>query len=166
MMAKSSSADNATARYANKNMIEPQFVVPEHLIMPLWLRSVESLSDEGLVYDPMAASVCSQCVFSTAVCDDFEFSTRQLLHNAITHLTDNAVSDFLSRYPSGWVINLSDGLDTRFYRLDNGRCRWLELDTSESLIWRQRLLHKNERFYPRAVNLTDSAWIKDISIPA
>ena len=38
------------------------------------------------------------------------------------------------------------GLDTRFYRLDNGRCHWIELDVTENLLWRQKLFHRSERY--------------------
>ncbi|MFA0576591.1 class I SAM-dependent methyltransferase, partial [Vibrio sp. 10N.222.49.F1] len=35
-----------------------EFQVPTNLVQHLWFRSRESLADDGLVYDPIAAQAC------------------------------------------------------------------------------------------------------------
>jgi O-methyltransferase involved in polyketide biosynthesis len=34
-------------------------------------------------------------------------------------------------HPEGLVVNLGAGLDTRFYRLDNGTITWIDIDLPE-----------------------------------
>ena len=37
---------------------------------------------------------------------------------------DELVSEFISKYPDCTVVNIACGLDTRAYRMDNGRLTW------------------------------------------
>lgn len=37
------------------------------------------------------------------------------------------------------VVALSEGLETQFWRLDNGRARWLTVDLPETIELRRRL---------------------------
>ncbi|WP_252023574.1 class I SAM-dependent methyltransferase [Vibrio sp. SCSIO 43136] len=129
----------------------------------MWLRSRESMLDEGLVYDPIAASACRSCHLSPE-CQTSNLEQDQLLYASITQLCDEQISAFLKRYPDAWVLNVGAGLDTRFYRLDNGRCHWMELDVSEHLLWRQRLFHPSERYQLRCGSVTDLGWLQELSI--
>lgn len=137
--------------------------IPSRLLQPLWLRSRESMIDNGLIYDPIAAAACQRCHLS-AECLSGDIDQKQLLHATLTVQCDQQVSKFLKLNPSGWVINVGAGLDTRFYRLDNGRCYWLELDINENLLWRQKLFHTNERYYLRCGTVGDEDWIDDLPV--
>lgn len=119
--------------------------IPANLIRPLWLRSQESLIDNGLVYDPIAANACRHCAFATE-CLAGDIAQQQLLHATLTQLCDRHVRHFLDQHPDGWIINVGAGLDTRFYRVDNGRCHWIEWDITEHLLWRDKLFHRSERY--------------------
>ncbi len=140
------------------------YQVPAHLLQPLWLRSRESLVDDGLVYDPIAAKACLSCELAPE-CLSGDVAQKQLLHATLTQLCDQQVSQFLSQHPDAWIINVGAGLDTRFYRLDNGRCHWIELDVTENLLWRQRLFHKNERYSHRCGSVADLSWLDELPIP-
>ncbi|OZS44505.1 class I SAM-dependent methyltransferase [Photobacterium sanguinicancri] len=140
-----------------------RYKIPPKLLQPLWLRSRESMDDNGLIYDPVAAAACSQCHL-VPDCLSGNVTERQLLHATLTLQCDKVVLQFLRRNPNGYVINVGAGLDTRFYRLDNGRCRWFELDTDENLLWRERLFHKSERYTMRTGSVTELSWLK--ALPA
>ncbi|UTM57442.1 class I SAM-dependent methyltransferase [Photobacterium sp. CCB-ST2H9] len=138
-----------------------RYHIPAALLQPLWLRSRESLVDNGLIYDPLAAAACQQCHLAPD-CLTGNVDRHQLLHATLTLLVDQRVHHFLRRFPNGHVINVGAGLDTRFYRLDNGRCRWLELDCDENLLWRQRLFHRSERYRMRSGSVTDLSWLSQL----
>ncbi|GEM76864.1 class I SAM-dependent methyltransferase [Vibrio sagamiensis] len=133
--------------------------VPSHLLKPLLLRSRESLVDNGLVYDPIAAKACFHCEMA-ADCLHGDVEQKQLLHATLTKLCDQRVNQFLQQNPYGLIINVGAGLDTRFYRLDNGCCHWIELDISEHLLWRQRLFHRNERYEHYCGSTHDMSWLE------
>lgn len=141
-----------------------RYHVPANLVQPLWLRSRESLVDNGLVYDPIAASACQRCQLAPE-CLSGDVMQKQLLHATLTQLCDQQVTRFLNRYPDAWVVNVGAGLDTRFYRVDNGRCHWLELDVTENLLWRQKLFHRSERYHHQCGNVDELSWLDELPIP-
>lgn len=140
------------------------YQVPSELLQPLWLRSRESLIDDGLVYDPIAARACQRCHLSDE-CITGDIDQKQLLHATLTHLCDLEVSRFLMHHPKAWIINVGAGLDTRFYRLDNGLCHWVEVDVDETLVWRQKLFHHSERYSMLCGSVPEMKWLEQIHIP-
>ncbi len=150
----------------NPNVTRPkanQFRIPSRLLEPLWLRSRESLVDNGQVYDPVAATACRQCKLNPD-CLKGNIDQKQLLYTTLAAQCDAVVSQFMKRHPSGWVVNVGCGLDTRFFRLDNGRCRWLELDIDENLLWRQKLFHRSERYQMHCGSVNNLDWLQSFPI--
>ncbi len=144
-------------------VLSSRYQIPANLLKPLWYRSRESLVDGGLVYDPIAARACQQCQLAPE-CLSGDTDQKQLLHATLTRLCDQQVNKFIERYPDGWIINVGAGLDTRFYRVDNGRCHWLELDITENLLWREKLFHKSERYLHRCGSVMDLSWLDSLPI--
>ena len=58
---------------------------------------------------------------------------------------DAAVRRFLGSHPAGTVVALGEGLETQFWRLDNGQVRWLTVDLPETMDLRHRLLPDGPR---------------------
>jgi len=143
---------------------KPSYDIPTHLLQPMWLRSRESFVDDGLVYDPIAANACRFCQLSSE-CLSGDIAQKQLLHATITKLCDERVSTFIKEKPNAWVLNIGAGLDTRFYRLDNGLCHWIEFDVSENLLWREKLFHPSERYKLVSGSIDNLHWIDALSIP-
>ena len=54
-----------------------------------------------------------------------------------TALFDDWVRAFLSGNPSGTVVEIGTGLNTRFERADNGRARWFDLDLTDVITLRR-----------------------------
>ncbi|MDG3086653.1 class I SAM-dependent methyltransferase [Vibrio hannami] len=149
---------------SSKPIKQPEYDIPASLLEPMWLRSRESLVEDGLVFDPIAAKAYKQCYLSPE-CLSGDIDQKQLLHATLTKLCDLRVQAFLKKSPNGWIINVGARLDTRFYRLDNGLCQWVELDTNENLLWREKLFHHNERYQLKCGSVSSVDWLDDISIP-
>ncbi|WGW00209.1 class I SAM-dependent methyltransferase [Vibrio sp. YMD68] len=138
--------------------------IPTDLFQPLWLRSRESFVDDGLIYDPIAANACRYCQLSPE-CLSGDIDQKQLLHATLTQLCDLQVNAFIKRSPDAWIINVGAGLDTRFYRVDDGLCHWVELDITENLLWREKLFHKSERYLHHCGSVDDLQWLDQLPIP-
>ncbi|MEJ6045312.1 class I SAM-dependent methyltransferase, partial [Vibrio cholerae] len=65
-------------RHSDSPTSDP-YQVPANLVQPLWLRSRESLVDNGLVYDPIAANACRRCALAQD-CLTGDIAQKQLLH--------------------------------------------------------------------------------------
>lgn len=58
---------------------------------------------------------------------------------------DGAVRRFLRVYPAATVVALGEGLETQFWRVDNGQVQWLTVDLPETMELRHRLLPDGPR---------------------
>lgn len=141
----------------------PCYQVPSRLLQPLWLRSRESLVDDGAVYDPIAARACQRCHLAPE-CLAGDIPQKQLLHVTLAQICDQQVARFLTAHPDGWIINVGAGLDTRFYRVDNGRCHWIEVDVTEHLLWRQKLFHPSERYQHCCGSVANLDWLERLKM--
>jgi hypothetical protein len=59
-------------------------------------------------------------------------------------------------------VNLGAGLDTTFYRVDNGLIHWYDLDLPEVIDVRRQLLPEPERVTYIAKSIFDPSWRKDV----
>ncbi|MDQ3366316.1 MAG: class I SAM-dependent methyltransferase [Myxococcota bacterium] len=77
-----------------------------------------------------------------------------------TFVFDNMVRSFLGAHPTGTVIELGAGLNTRFERLDNGRQRWFDVDLPEVTSLRRALLSSCARRAHVAASILESSWLE------
>jgi len=93
------------------------------------------------------------------------FQRKQLLVMIAvrTKVFDSCVRDFLSREPDGVVVNLGCGLDTRFTRMDNGTCRWYDLDLPEVIEIRKRFFEETDRHRSIASSVLDAGWMETLA---
>jgi O-methyltransferase involved in polyketide biosynthesis len=73
---------------------------------------------------------------------------------------DNEIRRFVAERPDATVVALGEGLETQFWRVDNGRIRWVTVDLPESVALRRQLLPPGERERLIAASALDTAaWI-------
>ncbi|WP_441247816.1 class I SAM-dependent methyltransferase [Kitasatospora sp. McL0602] len=136
--------------------------VPETALWTLYHRAAEASRPDTLLPDPMAVELVERI--------DYPFAERfgpgdgaqgqfQALRSGCF---DREVEDFLARCPRGQVVALGEGLETQFWRVDNGRVRWLTVDLPESVAVRERLLPTGPRQRLFACSATDPRWMDEV----
>ena len=75
---------------------------------------------------------------------------------------DRYVQDFMKREPEGVVVQLGCGLETTFYRNDNGHNKWYEVDLPDVILYRRKLLEESERDKYIAADGFEEEWIKQV----
>ncbi|MCD7918997.1 MAG: class I SAM-dependent methyltransferase [Clostridiales bacterium] len=75
---------------------------------------------------------------------------------------DRVLRDFLKRKPNGVVAQLGCGLETTFYRCDNGITCWYGVDLPNVIEYRKSLMPESEREKYIAGDAFDSAWLKQV----
>ncbi|HET8756930.1 MAG TPA: class I SAM-dependent methyltransferase, partial [Solirubrobacteraceae bacterium] len=75
---------------------------------------------------------------------------------------DIEIRRFLAAHPDGTVVALGEGLETQFWRVDNGRMRWLTVDVPETIELRDRLLGLADRQAAFAGSAFEAAWMDDV----
>ncbi|MGW8782599.1 class I SAM-dependent methyltransferase [Streptomyces sp. NPDC055796] len=132
--------------------------VPETALLTLYLRAAEARKPGSLLPDPMALKILSQCdyPFQQRFGRPSKVTTRILALRTLAF--DEEVRRFLTQYPHGTVVSLGEGLDTQFWRVDNGQCRWLTVDLPEMTALRNSLLPRENRQQTMACSVLDPHW--------
>jgi O-methyltransferase involved in polyketide biosynthesis len=132
--------------------------VPETLLWTLYHRASEARRSDAVLRDPKGVELL----------DAIDFPFEQRFGPARAGLSqwqalrartfDLQVERFLSRHPDGTVVALGEGLETQFWRVDNGRVHWLTVDLPEAIEVRERLLPAGERHRVLAYSALDPRW--------
>ncbi|MGX8904227.1 class I SAM-dependent methyltransferase [Streptomyces netropsis] len=83
-----------------------------------------------------------------------------MAHRARLH--DTATAEFLRAHPGATVVALGEGLETQFWRVDNGTVRWLSVDLPEALALRRSVLPHGSRQPTLACSATDPRWTEHV----
>lgn len=136
--------------------------VPETLLWTLYHRAVEARRPDAVLTDPMAVDLVDAIEypfeerFGTAV------EARAQWQALRARRFDEEIRSFLSTYPDGMVVALGEGLETQFWRVDNGRMRWLGVDLPEVVELRRKLLPRSSRARSVGCSALDERWLDDV----
>jgi len=150
----------------SETIIQDLSGVAETLLIPLYVRAIESQRPDALLKDEKALALVTQMNsdFSRVkqIKIDKDDQVALILRN---REFDRYARDLMERYPEGIVVHIGCGLDSRFERLDNGRVEWYDLDLPEVIGLRRKLIgDEGERYHFLARSAFDGAWIDTLSI--
>jgi hypothetical protein len=106
--------------------------VPETTLWTLHRRAVEAARADAVIRDPPALSLVER----------IDLGQWQALR---AMAFDREVRRFAAARPGGTNFALGEGLETGFWRADDGRMRWLRVDLPEVIALRERLLPPSPR---------------------
>jgi O-methyltransferase involved in polyketide biosynthesis len=144
--------------------IEPSDLkgVSETLLIPLHYRVEASKSRSDAFKDEVGERFHDAIAYDWRKFSDHSFQKRAMPIRTATF--DTQVNAFLEKSPNGLVVNLGAGLDTRFYRLDNGAVRWVEIDLPDVIAFRRKLQEpQSERHWFIAASVLDEDWIDEVA---
>ena len=137
--------------------------VQETLLLPLAARARETNYKNPILNDTKAAELLKKLNV------DQKKLLRNLTEIGILGLCyralkmDEAIKEFLKKHPNGKILDIGAGLDTTYYRCDNGKALWYDLDLPDSIALRSQLLPPpNDRVTYIAKSMLDYSWIDDI----
>lgn len=137
--------------------------VPETQLWTLYHRAVEARRPDGVLDDPRAVRLVDGIDYpfeENFGRTDHGFGLIQALR---VKAFDEEVRRFLGAHPDGTVVALGEGLETQFWRVDNGRVRWLSVDLPESVELRRALLPaEDERRRALAQSALDTSWMDEV----
>ena len=73
---------------------------------------------------------------------------------------DSLANNFIDRHNNCTVINLACGFDTRFWRINNNKCRYIEIDLPELIYIKQKLLDIKYKII--GCSVLDYSWIDNV----
>lgn len=134
--------------------------IPAPMLQALYARARESKRENCYIYDPKAIEIVERLEY------DFEAEAGDIVMGngaiARTILLDRMVKEYVEAHPDARIVNIACGMDTRFYRVDNGAIRWYDLDLPEVAEVRARLFGQQERVVMIPKSVTDETWTEDV----
>lgn len=128
--------------------------IQQTLFVPLTARAAETRRRHPVLRDPKAVEIVESVDIDAAYAErwgGFTMVTRTLIF-------DGWVRDFLREHPAGTVVELGTGLNTRFERVDNGTCHWVDLDLPDTIEMRRRFFADTGRRRMVAASVLDDDW--------
>lgn len=132
----------------------------ETLLVPLYGRAELTRQGSTLVDDPKAVEMVEAI--------DYDFSrfdgSMSLIGSVLrTRIFDHWIGRWLDAHPTGTVVEIGAGLNTRFERLDNGQAHWFEVDLPDVIDLRRRFFADTERRTMLAASVLDDDWIDTVA---
>ena len=134
----------------------------ETMLQSFYARAQYSKSKGHKFYDAKAVELVVKIDY------DFTDATKDSLMSygviARTLVFDELVKAFIDENPNCTVVNIACGLDTRFYRMDNGKITWYNIDLPETIEVRNQIFSESDRVSNIGISATDPTWAKEIKV--
>ena len=146
--------------------------VGETALLTLYARAIESCSKDPILQDEQAAGMVSR--LDPLLESRQSAMARQLLQRSIdpklvVHIAlrsekyDRYAQEFVAKHPASTIVNLGCGLDTRFYRIDDGALHCRDIDLPEMIALKRHLLAETPRYRMLASSILDHQWMDQIA---
>ncbi|MEU9116774.1 class I SAM-dependent methyltransferase [Streptomyces sp. NPDC048483] len=136
--------------------------IPETALWTLCHRAAEAARPDTVLPDPRAVQLVAEVdlPFKERLGVARPWVAQAIALRALAF--DGVVRDFLARHPDGTVIALGEGLETQFWRVDNGTVGWVTVDLTDPLELRRRLLPHGARQRLVACDARERRWMAGI----
>ncbi len=136
--------------------------VQETLLLPLIGRVEISKRHKDFFYDEKAVEIFQKLQFDKKKAKR-NMGEAGLLAMAVRAIKmDKAINDFILRHPNATILNVGAGLDTAYWRVDNGSIKWVDLDLPDSIELRNHFLPPSDRNPHLEKSVFDPSWIDDL----
>ncbi|MBT2530189.1 class I SAM-dependent methyltransferase [Streptomyces sp. ISL-99] len=136
--------------------------VSETSLWTVYHRAAEAGRTNTVLSDPQAVRLVSELCFPFR--EHFgkprAWVAQAIALRALTF--DRVVKQFLTTHPDGTVIALGEGLETQFWRVDNGRVQWITVDLADQIELRRQVLPHGPRQVAVTCDVRDHRWMNGI----
>ena len=135
--------------------------VPRTLLIPLWSRAKATRANNRVISDPKAVEIVERLGVDFGELEKGTNPTSEFFQVARARALDDLVRSFLERHPKGAIVSLGAGLDTAFFRIDNGLLRWFDVDLPPVIELRKKLIPETDRSRCVSASLLDPGWVRE-----
>jgi len=136
-------------------------VVEDTLYVPMLGRIYASENCRDILYDKKALELKNKLP-GGLIEKDTQTQYTYLASASRSANMDRYIKDFIRRKPEGIVVQLGCGLETTYYRCDNGHTKWYAIDLPHVIEYRRELLSEAEREEYIPGDAFQKDWIEQI----
>ena len=135
-------------------------LTPEQVTLLIVLYA-KAQPDNPLFFDPKAREILDRV--------DYDFARLKVPYKTVVLVCQRAkkldavARAFLAEHPNGVIVHLGCGLDSRFWRVDNGQVEWYDLDMPPVIELRRKFYADHERYHLIASSVTDLDWMNVVA---
>lgn len=125
--------------------------VSKTALITLYMRAQDMKNNPPILFDRKALEIIKNFDI-----DDKKLKTAWMSYYGClsrAKVMDNEAKQFIRSHPDAVVISIGAGLDTRFYRIDNGTVHWYNIDFLPVIQAREKIFGT----HPRVINIATSA---------
>ncbi len=143
--------------------------VSKTAIVTLRSHALESQKNNPILNDPMAQYCLDKLITLATEEERTLLFNRKLSTSLTSHIAirarkyDSIINNFISDNPPSIVVNLGCGFDTRYWRIDNNKCEYIELDLPALAEIKKDILKEHLKYEIIGCSVLDSSWIDRIS---
>lgn len=134
----------------------------ETMLQSFYARANYSKKKGHKFYDAKAAELADRIDYDFSLAEGDSTMSNGVI--ARTIVFDELVKDFIDKNPECTVVNIACGLDTRVYRMDNGKLTWYNLDLPETIDVRNQIYGEQGRISTVGISVLDPAWADEIKV--
>jgi len=136
------------------------------------LGHVVASEKENVVFNDPMAVLCLERLMSIASAEEKNWIIRQKRLIATPDARamarrieafDSSANLFISSNPQCTVINLGCGFDTRFWRIENKDCRYVDIDLPEVVALKREILKDQLGYELIGCSVLDASWIDEVT---
>jgi methyltransferase (TIGR00027 family) len=142
--------------------------VEETALLTLYARANESRSKDPILKDGRAEEIVDR--LDQVLKDRTSAMAKQLVNRRIdprlvihvplrSRKYDKYAVNFLNKHPDGVIVNLGCGMDTRFFRVDNGKCCFFDLDLPAMINFKRQLVQETDRYRMIGQSVLEWGWM-------
>ena len=134
--------------------------VQETLVFPLYGRKVAHDMKPGIFSDNGEKEIMERM--------DYDFKNANMgtlpcyVYGVRQDFLVLEAKKFLEQYPDAIIVDIGCGLDTSYPAIDNGKCRYVNLDLPDVIELREKLIPLGEREVNLAHDALDFSWMDKI----
>lgn len=134
----------------------------ETMLQSFYARASYSKKKGSKFYDAKAVELVDRIDYDFAIADKDNTMSSGVIARTIVY--DELVSDFIKKNPECTIVNIACGLDTRVYRMDNGKITWYNLDIPETANVRDQIYNESGRISTVGISVLDPSWADEIKV--
>jgi O-methyltransferase involved in polyketide biosynthesis len=136
--------------------------IQETMLGPLWARAKYSQLYPELLNDQKAIEIIKNIDYNFYKIQEYLGEWRALGLLVRAKNFDKGLIKFIKKKPYATVVNIGAGLDTSFFRIDNSKIKWYDLDLPDAITYRRKFLSESPRNKFISNSAFDYSWFEDI----